>query len=223
MLQNTMLGNPGAVDKGIQALGVQPVGNGGGSNMPGNTTLNNPGTMPMNPIMQPAPTNPAINPGAVPGNLLNTAGTQSVDPTNAANQSHQLNDVFGKGIGGDINSAINNLGSNDSSYIQAFQKQMAQPNAENLSTLNTTLGNAGVGANSSTMAIADADFEAGVSSQEGSFISQLQQTDQQNLLGLLTGTEGAANKEASTSVWGDIGNVLQGIGQTAAAVAPAFI
>jgi hypothetical protein len=46
----------------------------------------------------------------------------------------------------------------------------------------------------------------------------LQQTDEQNLIGLLTSTEGAANKQASTSIWGDIGSVLGSVGSDAGSI-----
>jgi hypothetical protein len=95
--------------------------------------------------------------------------------------------------------------------MQAYIAAMAQPNAENLATLNTTLANAGVSSNSSTAAIANADFQAGITAQEGLQEQQLQQTDQQNLIGLLESTMPAANKQASTSIWGDIGAVSSGI------------
>jgi hypothetical protein len=193
--------------------------------MPGPTGMNAvAGGLPgqsVNPIMQ----SPAITPpgGAVPTpgisgapNMLTPGGpgTSGVNAlgNNTTNSTKQLTDVFGKGIGGDIQNALANLGSNDSSYMQAYAAAMAPQNAENLATLNTTLGNSGVSANSSTAAIANADFQTGVSTQEGLQEAQLQQTDEQNMLGLLTSTEGAANKEASTSIWGDIGGVLGAVG-----------
>lgn len=219
LIPNLMAGNQGQASKSIQAMGQIPVGNAGGSNGLGPTGIND--------IAQPAAglggvtANPIMQTAAPSSGTLIGGGAQGAIPVSQQQASDkQLTDVYGKGIGGDINSVINNLGSNDSTYMQAYESSMAQPNAENLATLNTTLGNAGVGANSSTQAIADADFETGVTSQEGLQEAQLQQTDEQNLIGLLSSTEGAANKEASTSVWGDIGSVLSAVGTDAAAVAP---
>lgn len=233
VIPNMMLGNQGAVDKGMQAMGLPPIGNAGGSNLPGPTSIAQPAgsyTAPTGavPIMQ-QPAGTQVNngvtstvPGVSGGNLLTPGGAvPNQFSTQQQQQSDkQLTDTFGKGIGGDINSVINNLGSNDSTYMQAYSNAMAGQNAENLSTLNTTLGNAGVGANSSTAAIANADFESNVTSQEGLQEQQLQQLDEENLIGLLQGTQGAANKEASTSVWGDIGGVLGSIGSDIGSALP---
>jgi hypothetical protein len=223
LIPNLMTGNTGAAAQGLQAMGIPPVGNTSGSQLPGPTGVN----------AMAAPTSgamPALNPpagitgapGQIPGTVNPVGATPPVAGVPIVNQGvggaipvsqqqasqHQLTNVFGAGVGGDISSTINNLGSTDSTYMQAYQAAMAQPNAENLATLNTTLGNSGVGANSSTAAIANADFQTGVTSQEGLQEQQLQQTDEQNLIGLLTSTEAAANKQASTSVVGDIGDTL---------------
>lgn len=206
IIPNMLDGNQGAVSKGIQAIGVPPVGNAGGSTNPGPTAMNSA----VNPIMQNS---------VVPGVNTGLIGPQGAIPTAVQPAlNKQLTDVYGQGTGGAIDSAITNLGSNDSTYMQAYTAAQAQPNAENLATLNTSLSNGGVSANSSTMAIADADFETGVTSQEGLQEQQLQQTDEQNMLGLLTSTEGASNKEASTSIWGDIGDVLGSVGQDAGGI-----
>jgi hypothetical protein len=204
LIPNLMTNNTPGIAKGIQANGMVPVGNAGGSNNPGPTAINGIATS-VNPIMQ----------GAVPG--APSATTSQFSTQQQTNSGKQLTDVFGKGVGGDINSVINNLGSNDSTYMQAYQNAMANPNAEASASLLTTLGNAGVSANSSTAAIGLADLGGQETSQEGLQEAQLQQTDEQNLIGLLQGTQGAANKEASTSVWGDIGSVLGAVGADAGA------
>ena len=219
IMTNLMNNNQGQVSKGMQAMGMTPVGNAGGSNLPGPTGIQD--------IAQPAMpgANPTVNSGAVPtvnpiyqspvsssGTLVNQGGVGGAIPVSQQTASQkQLDNVFGKGIGGDISSVINNLGSNDSTYMQAYTAAMAPQNAENLATLNTTLGNSGISANSSTAAIANADFQSQVTSQEGLQEQQLQQLDEQNLIGLLTSTEGPANKQASTSVVGDIGATLSTI------------
>lgn len=228
LMPNLMAGDSANAARSSSAVGTIPVGNGAGSTMPGPTGMGAiaptiAGGMPVTSGAIPtAATAPGI-PGATP--LPVTAGTvpSPLAGSNPNDLSKQLTDVYGKGVGGATDALINNLGSGDSTYMQAYAKAMAQPNAENLATLNTTLGNSGVSANSSTAAIANADFQSNVSAQEGLQEQQLQQTDEQNLIGLLTGTQGAANKEASTSVWGDIGNVLEGAGQVAAAAIPAFL
>lgn len=210
LMPNLTQGNAGQAAKGMQAMGVQPIGNGTGSNMPGPTALNAlavpvPGGL--------VPTTSGT--GSVPQapNGLNFNGVPPTLPqSNQDNQNKQLTDIFGKGVGGDLSSFINNLGSSDSSYMQAYAAAMAPQNAEGQATLDTTLGNSGVSANSSTAAIANADYNAQITSQEGLQEQQLQQMDQSTLAGILTGVEGPANKEASTSVWGDIGSVLGAVG-----------
>lgn len=227
LIPNLMTGNTPAVNQGMQAMGMPPVGNASGSNTPGPTGI----TSMVNPIAVASPTNglgttpgapttpTGLVPGVTPAGASPTPGTLTplnnpggaIPASQQGASDKQLTNIYGAGVGGDINSVINNLGSNDSTYMQAYMAAQAQPNAENLATLNTTLGNEGVGANSSTAAIANADFQTGVTSQEGLQEQQLQQTDEQNLIGLLSSTEGAANKQASTSIWGDIGSVLGGL------------
>jgi len=224
LMPNLMTGNTADASRSMSAIGTIPVGNGAGSTNPGPTGMGAiaptiaggmpvPGTGAI-PTTTTAPGIPGANPLPV------TPGTvpSALSGSNPNDLSHQLKDVYGKGVGGALDSVITNLGSNDSTYMQAYQKAMAGPNAENLATLNTTLGNAGVSASSSTAAIANADFQSNVSAQEGLQEQQLQQTDEQNLIGLLTGTQSAANKQASTSIWGDIGSVLGGIGSDAAGI-----
>jgi hypothetical protein len=199
----------------MQAMGMPPIGNAGGSNTPGPSGIQSivqpalgsstTGVVPTNTLQQ-AQTQPTANtltPGAPPASAIPTGIQQA--------STSELTNIFGQGIGGDIGSVIDNLGSNDSTYMQAYMNAMAQPNAENLATLNTTLGNSGVGANSSTAAIANADFQTGVTAQEGLQEQQLQQTDEQNLIGLLESTESAGNKQAGTSIWQTLGNVAQSV------------
>lgn len=220
LLPNMMAGDSANTQRSSSAVGTVPVGNGAGSTNPGPTgmgmlapTINGgmalPGAIP---TPATAPGIPGITPTGSPLQPAAGAVPNALAGSNPQDLSKQLNDVFGKGVGGALDSTITNLGSNDSTYMQAYTKAMAQPNAENLATLNTTLGNSGVSADSSTAAIANADFQSNVSAQEGLQEQQLQQTDEQNLIGLLTSTQGAANKEASTSVWGDIGAVLGAVG-----------
>jgi hypothetical protein len=205
LIPNLMTNNTPGIAKGIQANGMVPVGNAGGSNNPGPTGINA--------VAQPIMQAPA---GAVPG--APNAPVSQFSQQQQKNSQHQLTDTFGKGIGGDISSVINNLGSNDSTYMQAYHNAMAGTNAEANASLLTSLGNAGISANSSTAAIGLADLGGQEVAQEGLQEAQLQQTDEQNLIQLLQGTQGAANKEASTSVMGDIGSVLGAIGTDVAAI-----
>src|SRR5271155_4859096 len=94
-------------------------------------------------------------------------GVTGQTPQQAQEQQKQLVDIYGKGTGNLLNTLIGNIGGSDDAYMQAYEQAMAGPNAENLATLNTTLGNSGIGMNSSTAAIANADFESNITSQEG--------------------------------------------------------
>jgi hypothetical protein len=176
LIPNLMTGNTGGAAQGLQAMGMPPVGNSSGSQLPGPTGVN---AMAAAPGALPTATAPTLTGGpapAIPGTVNPVGATPPVAGVPIVNQGvggaipvsqqqasqQQLTNVFGAGVGGDISDTINNLGSNDSTYMQAYTAAMAQPNAENLATLNTTLANSGVSANSSTAAIANADFQTGV-------------------------------------------------------------
>src|ERR1700744_2862838 len=110
LVPNMLLGNQGGVDKSLQATGLPPVGNAGGSNLPGATTINNIAAPAgiyssgvanpaggMVPIMQPTTGTTAGTTGTT-GSLLSMTGTPSqFSPTQQQNSDKQLTDVFGKG------------------------------------------------------------------------------------------------------------------------------
>jgi hypothetical protein len=126
----------------------------------------------------------------------------------------QLRDTYGNGIGTLLFSTMANLGGQNDQYMQAYEKAMAGPNAENLATLNTTLGNSGVSANSSTAAIANADFQSNVTAQEGLQEAQLQKQDATLSASILEGilpTEAKQTSDANQSVFGQIINDIGGI------------
>jgi hypothetical protein len=125
---------------------------------------------------------------------------------------NQLVNIYGKGEGGLLFNLLNGMGGSDNAYMQAYAKAMAPVNAENLATLNTTLGNSGVSANSSTAAIANADFESNVTSQEALVEQNLLQSNIQDTIGITTGIEDAAQKEVSESWYNDLGDVLEAVG-----------
>lgn len=205
---NTGLPNP------INNMGIIP-----NSAPPSNIGAHNGGIISGNPLTQTAaiPTAGFGTPVSSPATTIAgaTPGASPSTPIVTKDEKNQLVDIYGKGTGNLIASEIGNLGSNDSSYMQAYDKAMAVQNAENLATLNTTLGNEGIGANSSTAAIENADFMSGVTSQEGFQEQQLQMNDLAQLLGLTESTEDASQKEVSSSVLGDIGDVLTAVGDVA--------
>jgi len=207
-----------------------------GKPVTGNTGLPNPNN---NLKMTPLPgvggvTNiGANNGGLVSGNLNNssvpvgnnllpsTISTSPVAPVASvpvstpvvnSDENKQLVDIYGKGTGNLLSSEIANLGSNDSTYMQAYKDAMAPTNAENLATLSTTLANEGVGADSSTAAIEKADFEKGVTADEGLQEQQLQMNDLNQLLGLTESTLSDSAKEVSSGGFlNDLGSVLSSL------------
>lgn len=170
-------------------------------------------------------------PGAVAGQVgpVSSTATQPQAPvssatTNAdgnpnanvtAQQNKQLTDIYGQGTGSLLSGLIGNLGSNDSSYMQAYSNAMAKQTAEGQSTIATGLGNAGISANSSVSAIENADYLSGVTSQEGLQEQQLLQTQQQEEIGLVQGIQGASAQETGTSWLTDLGQGLEVAGTVA--------
>src|SRR5882762_7441131 len=125
LMPNLMAGNTADASRSMSAVGTIPVGNGAGSTNPGPTGMGTlaptiAGGMPVSgtgaiPTQTTMPGIPGANalpvtPGTVPSAL---AGSNPND------LSHQLKDVYGKGVGGALNSVIGNLGSGDSTYLQA--------------------------------------------------------------------------------------------------------
>lgn len=246
LMENLASNNLTQANKGLQAAGLTPVGNGAGTQTPGPSSITSimqpqPTATPASPITTPvvstnpgaaSPTaQPAAPSGVIPGTPIiapvngapivggngvvigsGSGGvTGSVNTTGQTDTLNQLQNQYGAGIGSTIASTLENLGSNNSSYIQAYEQSLAQPTAENIATLNTTLGNEGAGGNSSATAIADADYMSGVTAQEGLQEQQLLQSDTAEDVGLLGSLEGVANKNQSTSVVGDIGDVFSTI------------
>lgn len=127
----------------------------------------------------------------------------------------QLTDIYGKGEGGLLGSLLMNLGSNDSSYMDAYHQAMSKSTAEGMATLDTSLGNAGISANSSAAAIEKGDYMSGVVSQEGLQEQQLIQQQQQEAIGLTQGLQNDSRDENSTS-WLDTAAQVVGIAGTVA-------
>jgi hypothetical protein len=234
LMQNLAENNNQYVQTGLQNKGLTPVGNGGGSTNPGPTGMSAlaalPGAAPVIPSaggmlpgsspIQPAAATPgATPPGVIPpptaAPTVTGGGGVAVsvpnNPVNAQGNTDfltQLQNQYGMGIGATIAGTVGNLGSQNNTYMQAYEASVAQPNAENLATLNTTLGNEGVSGNSSTAAIANADFESGISASEGLQEQQLLQSETGEQVGLEESLGGVANKNQSDSALGDLGSVF---------------
>lgn len=174
---------------------------------------NNGGILSTNPITAPNTTGTLLPNNSVPVTSVGPPSTAMPSSSLIApEEQKQLTDIYGKGTGNLLASEISNLGSEDSSYMQAYKKAIAPINAENLATLNTTLGNEGISSDSSTAAIENADFMSNVTAQEGLQEKQLQMNDLAQLLGLTESTMSDSRDEVSSGGFlNDIGAVLNAL------------
>lgn len=205
IMQQIQPGNGGVItpDKGPVHMGQQQA----------YTAQNGAGT-----LLTPNGGAPVNSSGAVPAGNTSTSPTANMTAQQQQELQKQLVDTFGKGEGNLLDTVLGSIGGGDDAYMQAYEAAMAQPNAENLATLNTTLGNSGIGANSSTSAIANADFQSGITAQEGLQEQGLQMNDLQQLLGLTEGLENPSAQEVSSggflndfaSIMGSIGAIIPG-------------
>lgn len=240
LLPNLIAGNKGASDLSIQNMGIKPIGNGAGSNLPGPSGLGIGGKVggatpiplgvSLNPATQEPPVSPILTGSSTASPVPVNTGSAIVNPNDPNNlatnvrMAGELNNIFGSGVGGLINSVAEDIGSTDSSYMQKYKDAMAGSNAEKLATLETTLGNEGVSADSSTAAIAQADFESGVVADEGLQEQQLQMNDLAQLLGLTESLEAPAQAAQADSGWNLFGKVVGDVGgAVAGAVAKKYI
>jgi hypothetical protein len=213
---------------GIQPINTSPVASAGAMGNPNAPINTPPGAINSGGAMSGTPPQPVGTPpstgtsggssssGATPVNNGNPIAGYT--PQQTQQLQKQLNDTYGAGEGGELFSLMQNLGSNDSSYMQAYNQAMSKQTAEGQATLSTAQGNAGISANSSTAAIENADYQSGVQSQAGLQEQQLLQTQQQGAINLTESTEGATAAENSTSWLNTLSQVV-GIGaQVAGAV-----
>lgn len=179
------------------------------------------GSLPGNPAavtgQPPVPTTTGLPPNPTAGGGI-LQGGNPLAPGNApykldTNINKQLTDIYGKGVGGALATVLQNLGSNDSSYIEAYKQAMAGQQAEDISTIGTSLGNAGISADSSTAAIEKADYMARSTAQLGMQEQQLIQQQTQDTIGILQGTQKDAASETASS-WLDTFGQVAGIAGT---------
>jgi len=166
-----------------------------------------------NPYTIPAATSTAVS------SVGSSSGTVVVNPgstnSNAAASDQQLTDIYGAGIGGDLNNLLNSIGGTNSATLQEYIQSLAPQEATAQANTNAALGAGGVSANSSVAALADANLSA----QEFSSISQesanLTQSGQSLEASILGGTEQAAEAEVASSPFTDLGDVLGGLAKIA--------
>lgn len=171
------------------------------------------------PLGSPSVANAGSGTGAIgtpTGGGTGTGALQGLTTQQQQQVTKQLKDIYGKGEGSLLGSLLNNLGSNNSSYMQAYTQAMAKQNQEGFNTLQTAQGNAGIGADSSTAAIADSNYWSGVTAQEGLQEQQLQMAQIQDTMGLVTGMEHASQQEVSSGGWLNTISQLVGAGTSVA-------
>lgn len=166
----------------------------------------------------PAPQGAQAQPGTAAANGFITSGTDAGQ--NALQK--QLDDIYGQGVGGSLFSLLNNMSGTNSQvlqeYIASLQPQMATAQAN----VNANLGAGGVSSNSSVAGIADSNLQAQEFADISAESANLTQSQEQLTAQILSGTEGAAEKEVATSDWSIFGQVVSGLGQDAAQAAGAI-
>jgi hypothetical protein len=196
-------------------------------NIPGSPTQGNNPYIPVTPGL---PVHAMGTPGAIPAAAPPGASVPNVGGLTTTGQNiagdtgglqKQLVDIYGKGVGGALANLLANMSGTDSTVLQEFIKSLQPQMATAQANTNAALGAGGVSANSSVAAIADSNLQA----QEFAAISgesaKLTQSQEELTAQLLSGMQGAAQKEVSTSAWstfadvinnitGDIGNITSG-------------
>jgi hypothetical protein len=151
---------------------------------------------------------PSVPSGTSDGSLYNTDSHYSSGITDI---KKQLVDIYGKGIGGSLDEILKNMGGTDSAIFKQWLASMQPVEASERAGLNSTLGSMGVGPNSSVNAIAQSNLTSQFNAQAAQEDSQLMQTQLQDTIGILTGTEGDASKETASSGWDVFGKVAGAI------------
>ena len=162
--------------------------------------------------------NPLV-PSAVPTTGVPNAGSVA---TNATDSSKQFTDIYGKGIGTDIENLLTNIGGVDSATLQEYQASLVPQEAKASANLGASLGAAGVSANSSVAALGQANLQAQETADIAGESANLTQSGQQLEANILTGTENAASQEVAESGWDVFGQVVSGIGKDAGSVLSAL-
>jgi len=148
------------------------------------------------------------NPGGLVNSTANVAGT-----TGALNK--QLTDIYGKGIGGDLNTLLSSIGGVNSATLDEYIKSLAPQEATAEANIGAALGAEGVGANSSVNAIAESNLKAQEFATIAGESANLTQSGEQLQANILGGTQQAAAQEVASSGWDVFGQVLNAAGNLA--------
>lgn len=200
-------------------MSTVPYGNPAGNNQ-ANPAVNSgavgstvPTTAPIAGGSAPSQSNPYMFGGATP-----TSTAVPASPTQQQNLQKQWTDIYGKGTGGAMASEYAGMQGTDSAAFQAYLSSVAPVWAQQQAGLGQNLGAAGVGANSTVAALAQSNLGAQQAATASGVDANMIMQNQQERLGLLTGTEQASEQEVASSGWDVFGQVIGDVGSLAGSV-----
>ena len=201
------MATPAVLPNPLQGAGTNPLSSGGGAATPAIPMGATPGQTPI----AAGQANPFMPAGAVPVASAVPAGTtQNVNPgavaqTNDINWNGGSNTVtgdfqatYGQGTGTAITDVLENLGTSTDSAVAATNANVNLEAGKQAANITSGEAASGVTANSSTAAIAQGDFYAGVNSQLQSTDANMELNEENTLLSALTGEGEAHGSDVST-------------------------
>ena len=152
--------------------------------------------------------------GAVP-----TSSTVPSAPVSVGNG--EINDIFGGGVGGDINNFLDSVSGTNSAVLQDYTKSLQPQMAIAQAQTNAALGAGGVSANSSVAGIADANLQAQETASIAGESASLTETGEQMQESMIQGMEAPAENYTSNQAmapWEIAGSAIGAAGSIAAAI-----
>jgi hypothetical protein len=150
---------------------------------------------------------------SVSSSITPSSGTVA-SSSNAALQS-QLDDIYGTGVGNELDSLLGSISGTDSEtlkeYTASLQPQMATAQANT----NAALGAGGVSANSSVAAIADSNLQAQETASiagESASLTQSQQSLEAQLLGGISSAAAQETADQAAMPWEVAGGMMNMVG-----------
>jgi hypothetical protein len=158
-----------------------------------------------------APANATPVASAVPAGTAQNTNTGAVAQTNDINWTGGSKTVtgdfeatYGKGTGDAITDVLKNLGTSTDSAVAATNANVNLEAGKQAANITSGEAASGVTANSSTAALAQGDFYAGVNSQLQSTDANMELNEENTLLSTLTGEGEAHGSDVSTmSMFGE--------------------
>lgn len=215
----------------MAATATVPASNIAGNNQTSPTAVvKGTGSVPASPIAMPgtAGTTPAQNNfvPVTPGSVLGAGEGGVANPSGLVNSpdniygttgalNKQLQDIYGKGIGGDLGTLLNSIGGVDSATLQEYIKSLVPQEATAEANIGSELGASGVSPNSSVNAIAQANLQAQMFADIAGESANLTQSGQQLQAGILGGVQNTAEQQVAQSGWDVFGQVAQAVGSVA--------